>query len=226
MRALPSCDWFVAYAQGHHGYPQPENNSWERFVYEAPCLRCGVHGPQKAAFHLRRSNRAPHSHFRQVNWVFDAWFVRPEVEGALRAAKLSGLTFRDAIDHKSGRPLEEVRQLVVSTIIDGTDTTKLQPVTCRPNTEEGSPLPGAKYPPTEPYCGVVKHHPPTCLVVRADSLSGVPDVVSTAAWFGSGGSAFRLTLVSRRFAELVQEHSWRGLELNAISHAGYSARAV
>jgi len=147
MNVVRDSDWFVVYAQGHHGYPQPENESWEALVYEAGCLRCGVHGPQRAGFRLRRSNRAPHSHFRQINWVFDAWFVRPAVEAALRAANLSGLVFRDAIDHESGAPLEETRQLVVSTILDGADTTRLQSVTCRPNNEEGSPLGGPmRYP--------------------------------------------------------------------------------
>jgi hypothetical protein len=227
MKVVPDCDWFVVYAQGHHGYPQPENESWEALVYEAPCLRCGVHGPQKAGFRLRRSNRAPHSHFRQINWVFDAWFVQPEVEAALRAANLSGLAFRDAIDHKSGAPLEETRQLVVSTILDGADTTRLQPVTCRPNNEEGPPLAGPmRYPPNEPYCGVGKYHPPTRLVVREASLAAAPDVFLTSAWFGSGGGAHRLTLASRRFAELLHAHRWRGLELAPVSHDGYSERAV
>lgn len=225
MRILPDCDWLVAHPQGHHGYPQPENDDWEVLVYDDPCKRCGVHGPQRAGFRLRRSNRAPHSHFRQVNWVFDVWFVRPDIEALLRGAKFRGLDFREVIDHGSGEPFEGVRQLVVSTSIDGADTTKLPSVTCKPDNEEGPPLPGPKkYPPAAPYCGAVKHHPPTSLVVPAASLSRAPDVVYTAAWFGSGGSAFRHTLVSRRFAELVCENRWRGMDFTAVSHDGHSER--
>lgn len=64
-------------AQGHHGYPQPEDE-YQGLVYSGYCLRCGISGQQIAPFRLKRSQRAEHSDFLQINWFFDAFFVTPE----------------------------------------------------------------------------------------------------------------------------------------------------
>jgi hypothetical protein len=47
---------------------------------------------------------------------------------------------------------------------------------------------------------------------RAGLLSGV-DLQLTYEWFGSGKASRRETLVSHRFARLVVEHKWKGIEL-------------
>ena len=215
-------DWFVVYAQGHHGYPQPEE-SWADQVYPLHCPSCGMHGPQIGDFRFRGSNRAAHSHFRQPNWVFDVWFVPANVEESLLESGLSGFTFRAALDHRSGRPLEHTRQLVVTTTIGGADTSRLPTVTCKRDNEE-SHLPLARS--GGPYCGTVKHHPPTSLVIPAVSLEGAADVVQTADWFGSGASAHQITIASQRFRELVAQQGWRGLEFKPVAHAGKSIRAA
>jgi hypothetical protein len=46
-----------------------------------------------------------------------------------------------------------------------------------------------------PYCGRVKYHAPTLLALIGNALpEDTPDLFQTAEWFGSGGSAFRLTV--------------------------------
>lgn len=214
--------WFIVGAKGHHGYPQPEN-SWDSHTYDEICKSCGVYGSQVAPYRFRRSNRRTNSHFLQLNWIFDAWFVRPEVETVLRRSGLSGMDFGPALDHKSGLPLDNLRQLVVTGRVENIEISKLSTVTCMPRNEEAETYP---QPHTGPFCGTVKYHPPTHVVIPAQALSGVADLALTSAWFGSGGCAYHYTVASQRFAELVRENRWRGLDFSAISHAGHSWRAV
>ena len=59
------------------------------------------------------------------------------------------------------------------------------------------------------YCGTIKHHPPTELGVSSASLDNAPDIFQAAEW-SDGGSAWRQTIVSQRFADLLSSRRWRG----------------
>jgi hypothetical protein len=75
--------WYHLLAMGHVGYPQPEDG-WAEAAY-APggyCARCGMGGVQANPFRFRSEPRAGRNQFRQLHWVFDEFFVRPEVETA------------------------------------------------------------------------------------------------------------------------------------------------
>jgi hypothetical protein len=142
--------------------------------------------------------------------------------------------------------------MVVSTIISCAETSRLPTVTCRPENEEVVSLRAmfAKWdelhkrdgssvlsPESQekirkakeriaaiPYCGRVKFHPPTALALNADNLKDAPDLFQTAEWFGSGGSAFRVTLASERFVNLIRERRWKGLVFHGASESGWSER--
>ncbi len=219
---MASVRWFDMGAKGHHGYPQPES-SWANQTYKGHCGGCGAYESQAAPFRFRKSNRAAHSHFRQLNWVFDAWFVTPEVESVLRHNGITGIDFCAALDHKSGQPLNHLRQLVITSGIEGIETSELPTVTCKPFNEEADTYTA---PPTGPFCGNVKYHPPTSIVIPEPVLSDAADLSLTAAWFGSGFGAWHLTIASQKFFDVVQAHGWRGLELSPLSHSGCSRRAV
>jgi hypothetical protein len=212
-------------AQGHHGYPQPENDYYKS-IYLAFCARCGIHGRQSAPFRLRRSQRASHSSFVQLNWVFDAWFVHPEVATELTSSGISGISFGPSLDHGTGDELSDRRQLLTSTVISCAETSRLPAVTCRPDNEESEwkiVAGRTRYNALTPYCGNVKHHVPSSLAIKSGVLGDVPDLFQTAEWFGSGGAAHRLTLCTERFAELVTSRRWRGLEFRSVQDGGWSA---
>jgi hypothetical protein len=142
--------------------------------------------------------------------------------------------------------------MVVSTIIACAETSRLPTVTCQPENEEvishramfakWDELHKREGPPVLspelqekmrrereriaaiPYCGRVKFHPPTTLALITDNLRDAPDLFQTAEWFGSGGSAFRLTLASERFVNLVQERRWKGLVFQSARQSGWSER--
>ena len=60
-----SDEWQIAYARGHHGYPQPEDG-YENSVYGSSCARRGLHAGQVAPFRIRRGDVARHSQI--VTW--------------------------------------------------------------------------------------------------------------------------------------------------------------
>jgi hypothetical protein len=219
---------FEVNAQGQHGYPQPEDE-YHRLVYSSYCLRCGISGQQIAPFRFKRSQRAEHSDFLQINWVYDAFFVTPEVAANLEISTITGISFGPVLDHRTGGEFGERVQLLIPTIIRCAETSRLPAVTCRPNNEEEiafkSFTAGEKrYTPETPYCGRVKYHPPTSLAINLEGPGDTPDLFQTAEWFGSGGSAHRLTLASERFVALVRQHGWRGLAFDRVRESGISER--
>lgn len=230
MTSMPASDgliagWHVIRAKGHHGYPQPENGGWET-VYDRFCLRCGRHGRQIAPWRVRGQQVAGHSHFLQLNWLFDEFLVLPNV-GARLVAALSGVALRPVLDHKSGRAIDDRQQLLIETVESCVEVSQLEVVTCRPDNEE-SAYEGfgggeKRYAPDTPFCGSVKHHPPH-VVALTRTLTSNADLVQSAEWFGSGGVSFSLTLASKRFVHLVRAERWRGLGFEPVLTTGNSLR--
>lgn len=220
--------FFEVNAQGHHGYPQPEDE-YHRLVYSNYCLRCGISGPQIAPFRFKRSQRTEHSDFRQLNWVFDAFFVTPEIAANLEISTITGISFGPVLDHRTGGELGDRVQLHIPKIIRCAETSRLPTVTCRPNNEEEIVFKSftageRRYTPETPFCGRVKYHPPTSLAISLEGSGDTPDIFQTEEWFGSGGSAHRLTLASERFVALVRQHGWRGLAFDRVRESGVSER--
>jgi hypothetical protein len=215
--------WFWVKAAGHHGYPQPEDSYLEQ-TYSAVCHHCGIHAEQSTPFRFKAEPKASHSQFLQLNWVFDAFFVRPEVAVDCASVSLTGLNFTHVLRHSTGLALSTIAQMQIPTVVRCALVDHLPPVTCRPYNEEGVPphpafVKGA-------YCSRVKHHPPTTLGVASKALHGLPDIFQTEEWFGSGGSAWRATLVSERFAQLIRSRRWRGVSLEEIALDAPCERAI
>lgn len=220
---VAGAEWLCIFAKGHHGYPQPEEGWWER-TYEATtrCRKCGFVTEQRAPFRLRGEPAASHSQFLQLNWVFDEFFVRPAVRDALLAAELTGIEFVPPVIHRSGLPSLTVDQMrITSALRPAIDTSALQTVTCKMNNEESASAfaPGPILESSSDFCGRTKYHlrhrgP---LQLERAAFEGAPDVVRTAERFGSGGLAFRATIVSQRFRELVAAAKWRGLSFEPVA---------
>ena len=217
--------WLETYAKGHHGYPQPEDG-YETALYDSYCLRCGIHGAQASLIRLKNPAAGGHSHFIQPNWLFDVFLVRPEVETAFVREGVTGVSFRDVLVHKSGQPSPDLRQMVIAATVPCIETSRLQRVTCTiDNEEEGWECLGNKrYPPGAPFCNCIKHHPPTKVAFQQAFSEPPTDALHSAEWFGSGGSAHHLTLVSERFKAIVERYNFRGLGFSPVMTTGYSER--
>jgi len=247
--------WFRVGGRGHSGYPQPENNfQYLKIVYEGVCMRCGIFDRQVAPFRFKKSGRASPSGFTQLNWVDDAFFVPPSLRDQILEDGITGVSFRPAVFHRADVICPDRVQMVVPTIIACAETSRLPTVTCKPENEEvvalralfakwDAKLYGGKRPALSPeaeekiriekqriaaipYCGRIKFHPPTALVLTPEKLEDAPDLFQTAEWFGSGGSAYRLTLASERFVNLVRERRWKGLVFQRTRQSGFSERCT
>jgi len=218
-------DRFAVIPRGHHGYPQPEDG-YRSLVWRPICPNCGWHGEQVSPFEVRRGFGAAHSAFIQLNWVFDAWFVKAEVADALMTSGLTGFRPETVLDSKSRMPVESHRQLHIDVAMPCMDVSRLQAVTCRPNNEESTlPMPaGSRKPDQGDWCGRVKHHPPTTVGLYRD-LRNEPDLLFADEWVGSGFNAFRVILASRRFVDFVRKQGWRGLAFRPAISGMPSERA-
>lgn len=223
---VKQAEWLQMFSLGLHGYPQPEDD-YREITYDVSqyCDHCGIGGVQNAPFRLRSEPKARHSQFVQLNWVFDEFFVRREARQGLTAAGLTGFDFRPAVIHRKDRPSGEIEQMeILSVLPPALNPIGHQRVTCKERNEEWEikrrRFPNSRSLVEEPnsYCGRVKFHLEHRGLLRFDrsALAAAPDVVKSHEWFGSGGSAFRLVLVSQRFSRIVLEAKWRGLSFEPV----------
>jgi hypothetical protein len=166
-----------------------------------------------------------HSQFLQLNWVFDEFFLRDESHGGLLEAEVTGFDPLAPVLHKKDRPSEQVTQMVVRTTLPpALDPAGLYKVTCKPRNEEWDPSLQLRTFDVEEwkYCGRVKYHPMHKGPLRFDrkAFTDAPDVVKSHEWFGSGGSAHRLVLVSQKFRRAVVSAKWRGVDFEPIELVG------
>lgn len=221
---IAQAEWLYAMA-GEYQYPQPENTYLEAtFDLSDYCPHCGMGARQNNPFRLR-SDFCQKSAFLGLHWEHDALFIRPEVRAGVESW-VSDISFQRPIQHRTGRPIDSVDQLVIPLMSGpGLVTDDLQTVTCVQHNEEGYVqrtegkafgISGdlASY----PFCGRVKYHYPTTTQVTFSraSLAAAPDIVTSLEYFGSGAAAHRLILVSRRLVDVIQQNRWRGLRLTPI----------
>jgi len=182
-------------------------------------------GVQRIPFRFRSEPKAPHSQFLQLNWVFGEFLVRPEVVAGLKGAGITGDTLEPALHHKTSRALETIGQMVISSALAaGLDIGDLQPVSCKPDNEEGPPWYGGgqpRYPKDYPYCGRVEYHWPQgpALRFRRRPFASAPEIVKSFERFGSGGSASQAALISERAVGVIEAHRWRGVAWREVEFA-------
>lgn len=223
-KEIDDADWLAAYAQGHHGYPQPEDCSeYIEQTYDTTdyCPMCGIGGVQKAPFRFRAEPKVDHSHFLQLNWVFDEFFVRPEVRSALEESGITGVSFVPPILHKKNQPIERVVQMKIDkALVEGPDISDLPSVTCQQYNEEFKEDRPKKFRSSSmSYCHRVKYHhgmQKGAFKFYRYTFDGMPDVVKSKEWFGSSALAFRMLIVSSRFRDIVLRMKWRGIAFKPL----------
>lgn len=186
------------------GYPKPENR-WKEVTYDLAhsdyCLACGAGFVQANPFRFARTHeRGKTVSFCRPGWVYDALFIRAAVQKDLLAEGIQGIHYLPAIEAGSKRAFEDVIQVVFDYV--------LEPALLN---VEDFPFSLCE------ACGRRKWQPMHRVNrFRRAQFDDRLDMVMTREWFGAGALAFRKILVSRRFAELLQERRWRGLKLRPI----------
>jgi hypothetical protein len=187
--------WLELEPNWHWGYPQPEDG-YKEATYDLSeyCKHCGIGMKQKASFCIRGEPKWGRNGILQLNWVFDEYFVTPEVWA--RVFEPVGVQIRPVLSTK-GTELKTVVQLVIDEKV-GIATEGLAGEYC-------------------PSCQRKKYLP----VTRGwfPPLRGEPAlaIAKSEEYFGSGASAHRAVLVSRSVADAMATDKIRGASVRPVA---------
>lgn len=215
---VKKADWFFA-TTGEYQYPQPEDDFGylkATFNLDNYCNHCGIGKVQNAPFRLRTLPKQHNNQFWGLHWEFDAIFIRQEAKNILERENIKGVRFSDPVLHKKNTPVEGFHQLHIEKVLDkGFDSYNTNIITCKLNNEENNN--------TDPglvYCGRVKFHHPRIggYLFDKNVFNTHDDMVESEEYFGSGASACRLQIVSKRFKDLVEKNNLKGLKFIPVMH--------
>jgi hypothetical protein len=196
-KELSEARWLVLVPDWHHGYPQPDEETFGYLMatYDLTdfCKECGVGLRQRAPFQMKAEPKWGRKGILQLNWVFDEYFVTPEVWRTV--LKPLGIGCRSVMNTQ-GAELHTVVQLVVEEEV-GIMTDGLAGEECS-------------------SCGRMKYLP----VTRGPfpSLKNEPSraMVKTREHFGSGAAADKQVLVSQALARTLTTASVRGASVKPV----------
>ena len=178
-------------ASGQFGYPEPSED-WgyldATFDASEHCRICGVGAKQIAPFRLKEPPTARKNSVIQLNWIFDEYFVASGVWASV--FKPSGVRSRPVVLHQTGRVIESTVQIRIDAICE-VESDRLPMQEC-----------GA--------CGRIKYEYSLRGPYPAP-VSPTAEIFKSSQWFGAGGRAFRLVMVSRDVFRRVREAGLRGI---------------
>jgi hypothetical protein len=197
-REVVAARWLELLPDWHHGYPQPRQGSfgYRRATYDLrdACEHCGAGMSQVAPFQMKGEPKWGRRGILQLNWVFDEFFVTPEVWGCVFEPQ--GIACRPVIDTK-GAELQTVVQLVAKEEVS-VSVESLMPEVCR-------------------SCRRTKYKPHTRGFFPALASQPMGAMVKTSQWFGSGASASRCVLVSQDVVRALTAAKVRGASFRPVS---------
>jgi len=213
---LSNAKWFIA-STGQYQYPQPEDKYLEiTFDLENYCRLCGIGRVQNAPFRLKTEPKQHNNQFWGLHWEYFAVFVRQETKNILEKEKIKGIRFSKPVLNKKNIEIEGFYQLHIDTILDkGFDSYNTKTITCKTNNEEN-----CNTDINLKCCGRIKFHHPMIGGYLFDKsiFNSDFDIVQSNEYFGSGASANRIQIVSKRFKELVEKNKLKGLSFTPIVH--------
>lgn len=198
-KEILSANWLQVVPDWHHGYPQPNEDvfGYREATYDLVkyCNKCGIELKQNAPFQMKTEPRWGRNNILQLNWVFDEYFVTPELWASV--FEPAGISSRPVLNMK-GKVLESVVQLVISEEIN-VSLDGLVKETCE-------------------VCGSAKYLPVTKGMFP--SLMGEPigHAVKTKEYFGSGASAHKCVLISQDIANALFSKNVRGVSLRPVAN--------
>ena len=213
---IEKAEWFIA-STGQYQYPQPEDDYLEKtFDLESYCNLCGIGRVQNAPFRLKTEPKQHNNQFWGLHWEYFAVFVRQETKSILEKEKIKGINFSKPVLNKKNIEIEGFYQMHIDIILDkGFDSYNTKTITCKFDNEEN-----CNTDINLKYCGRIKFHHPRIGGYLFDKFifNTDFDIVQSNEYFGSGASANRIQIVSKRFKELVEKNKLKGLSFTPIVH--------
>jgi hypothetical protein len=196
--------WLQMQPTWHHGYPQPDDDGgYLALTYNLSdyCSLCGVGAVQTSPFRFKSKPKWGKKGILQLNWIFDEYFVRPEVWQ--RVFRPFGIQCRPVLDIKTDAPLSSVVQLQITASVEIVLDADRYPSRLCPGCERRKYLP------------VVRG----CFPPLARDPGGV-GMAKTTTFFGDGASAFHAVLVFNPLYLKLEEQAITGASfLSVCEHA-------
>ena len=213
---IKNAEWFIA-STGQYQYPQPEDVYLEKtFDLGNYCNLCGIGRVQNEPFRLKTEPKQHNNQFWGLHWEYFAVFVRQETKNILEKENMKGIRFSNPVFNKKNVEIGGFYQLHIDTILNkGFDSYNTKTITCKINNEEN-----CNTDINSKCCGRIKFHHPMIGGYLFDKTIFNPDfdIVQSNEYFGSGASANRIQIVSKRFKEIVEKNKLKGLSFKPIMH--------
>lgn len=215
---IKNAEWFIVNT-GEYQYPQPEDNFGyleATFNLENYCHLCDIGKVQNAPYRLKTLPKQPNNQFWGLHWAFDAIFVRQETKNILEREKIKGIRFSNPVINRTNLAIDGFYQLHIDTVLSkGFDNYNTKTITCKINNEEN-----LNTDTTSQCCGRIKFHHPMIGGYLFDKgiFDNQLDIVNSGEYFGSGGSANRVQIVSKKFKEIVDKNKLKGLSFIPVMH--------
>lgn len=210
-------NWFIV-STGQYQYPQPEDGYKEAtFDLSHYCNICGIGKVQNAPYRLKSEPKQQNSQFWGLHWEYEPIFVRQEAKNILEQEQIQGVRFSQPVLHRKNIPVQGIYQLHMDmTLNPGFNPYNTNRITCKINNEENCNLNS-----DTKCCGRIKFHHPRRggYLFEAATFSANKDIALSHEYFGSGASANRLVIVSKRFKEIMDKYKLKGLEFVPIVHS-------
>jgi hypothetical protein len=219
---IDNAAWFVILT-GAYQYPQPEDDFGYRkatFDLRNYCNFCGIGKKQNAPFRLKTEPKQMNKQFWGLNWEFEPVFVREEAKRILEKEHVKGIQFDQPVLHKSNKKIESFYQLHIDKVLDGGfDSYNTKTITCKYQNEENLNTENKG-----DYCGRIKFHHPLIGGYKFDKTVFDPafDIVQSHEYFGSGGRAGRIQIVTKRIKQLIGKYKLKGLYFIPIMHERFT----
>jgi hypothetical protein len=189
--------WLELMADWHHGYPQPNEDifGYRPVTYDLTnwCSQCGVGMKQKAPFQMKGEPKWGKNGILQLNWVFDEYFVTPELWTGI--FEQQGIGCRPVTNTK-GDELKTVVQLVIE--------------------EEVGIVPKGLSFERCAKCARTKYLPVTRGPFPALAEEPTDAIAKTKEYFGSGGQADKRVVVSQKLAHSLAVAKVRGASVRPV----------
>jgi hypothetical protein len=196
---ISGAPWLELIGEWHYGYPQPdeENLGYRDVTYDQSetCKKCNMPLKQEAPFQIRGEPKWGRRGIFQLNWVFDEFFVKPDVWTNI--FKDFDVACRPVLN-KKGQELKTVVQLVTNQPEVDFDTSGLKFGQCK-------------------TCRRVKYLPdyrgPFPQLLQEPS----GPMVRTKQYFGSDAQSFKGIIISQGLAQRLISKKIRGIAFKPIA---------
>lgn len=182
----------------YHGYPEPSDDfSYRETTYDIKmyCKECGSGKVQNAPYRLKKEPRWGRRGIMQLNWIFDEFFVRPEVWAHI--FKPFDIKCREVLHIKTGKKLETVVQLIIPQEDVELNLDEYLSETCT-------------------KCNVKRYLPINRGFMPSLKTPVNRPIFKSKEYFGSGHSSTKAVIVSNELFKSINEKKLKGVDFKPL----------